>query len=299
VPTFYPTQLQTYLQCPRKYAFSKDREVRAKYARASPHMVLGNAAHDALHAFFDVGKVAPGERTVERLQDLFRDAWGGRGIFVRNKFKQREAREQAFGADKEAESAWGRKGLDMLWRYFQTTDRAAVPLTAEQFHEVWLTERVTLGGKIDRIDRRADGSLEILDYKTGKPPRTRGPLAGAPPAGQAPPSARVSRPLGEDDIQLAAYALLVTRKFRGRVARCTYVFLNDDLDLWFEPTDADLAAKEGEITALCERILADGTFAATPNPLCGWCDYRPICPEGEAFAKDRADGAGAPEEVPF
>lgn len=315
--TFYPTQIQTYLQCPRKYFFGKDREIRAKYAKSTPYLVLGNAAHDALQAFFDVTKVKPPERTADRLHALFRDAWAGRGIFARNRWKQQEARTQAFAEDRETEAAWGKKGLDMLWRYVQTADLSAHPLTAEQFHEIWLTEHVTLGGKIDRIDRREDGSLEVLDYKTGKPPRTKwkaepAPASGgggaAPPVPAAPapraPAAgdavrRSVRPLGEDDLQLAAYALLVTRKFRGKVARCTYVYLNDDLDLYFEPDEATLQAKEAEIVGVCDRILADREFGPQPTVLCGWCDYRPLCPEGEAFVTAHGAPAGGEADLPF
>ena len=299
--TFYPTQIQTYLQCPRKYFFSKDREIRAKYSKSTPYFVLGNAAHDALQMFFDVTRVKPPDRTVETLHGLFRDAWAGRGLFVRNRFKQAEAREQAFAGERETEAAWGKKGLDMLWRYVQTADLSAQPLTAEQFHELWLTEHVTLGGKIDRIDRRADGTLEVLDYKTGKPPRVDW-KPGTPPAKAPAPddeARRSVRPLGQSDLQLAAYALLVTRKFRGQVARCTYVYLNDDLDLYFEPTEADLAEKQAEIVAYCDRILADKDFTATPNPLCGWCEYQPICPEGAAHAQSRTEGAAPPPDVPF
>ncbi|WP_231639339.1 double-strand break repair protein AddB [Sphingomonas profundi] len=43
------------------------------------------------------------------------------------------------------------------------------PLTAEIFGEVRAGD-VALYGKIDRIDRLADGGLAIIDYKTGKPP---------------------------------------------------------------------------------------------------------------------------------
>lgn len=327
MPTFYPTQIETYLQCPRKYSFGRNRELRAKFAKASPAMLLGNAAHDALQAFFDLTRVKPAERTVERLHDLFRDAWAGRGTFARNRWKQDEARKQAFDGDKAAEAGWGKKGLDMLWRFAQTADLSVQPLTAEQFHELWLTENITLGGKIDRIDRRADGTLEVLDYKTGKPPRVdwKGAATGtgdaaaasgtseAPGASAAPPAPpkaasgsdavrRVSRPLGKDDLQLASYALLVTRKFRGKVARCTYVYLNDDLDLWFEPDEAQLKAKEAEIVAICDRILGDlktDTFAATPNNLCPWCDYLPICAEGTEWVKAHEKPAAPPDDIPF
>jgi ATP-dependent helicase/nuclease subunit B len=47
--------------------------------------------------------------------------------------------------------------------------------------EIWGTIEiagVTLGGKIDRIDRLADGSLAIVDYKTGKPPQKKAIGAG-------------------------------------------------------------------------------------------------------------------------
>jgi ATP-dependent helicase/nuclease subunit B len=56
-------------------------------------------------------------------------------------------------------------------------NRAAgrLPLKAEVWGETEIAG-VTLGGKVDRIDRAADGSLVILDYKTGTPP---GPKAVA------------------------------------------------------------------------------------------------------------------------
>ena len=279
---FFPTQLQTYQQCPRKYFYSRDKDLRAKYAKASPAMHLGNAVHDALQMFFDISKVPIADRTYERLCGLFREAWAGRGLFARNLYKQTEAREQAFAKDRETEKAWGEKGLNILYRFFQTADVKAVPLTAEQFHETLLAEDVILGGKIDRIDRLPDGRLVVLDYKTGKPPFKKDPES-----------------LAKDDIQLAAYAVLVTKKFRGKVARCDYLFLDHELRLGYEPTDDLLATKEAEITALCRTILADEKWEPTPNNLCPWCEYKSICPKGDEWEKSHAKGAAGAEEIPF
>lgn len=279
---FFPTQLETYRQCPRKYFYSRDKEIRAKYAKASPAMHLGNAVHDALQIFFDIGKVPIADRTYERLCGLFREAWAGRGMFARNLYKQTEAREQAFAKDRESEKAWGEKGLNILFRFFQTADVKAVPLTAEQFHETLLAEDVVLGGKIDRIDRLPDGRLVVLDYKTGKPPFKKDPES-----------------LARDDLQLAAYAVLVTKKFRGKVARCDYLFLDHELRLGYEPTDDLLATKEAEITALCRTILADEKWEPTPNNLCPWCEYKSICPKGDEWEKSHAKGAASGEEIPF
>jgi len=279
---FFPTQLQTYQQCPRKYFYSRDKDIRAKYAKASPAMHLGNAVHDALQMFFDIGKVPMADRTYDRLCGLFREAWAGRGLFARNLYKQTEAREQAFAKDRESEKAWGEKGLNILYRFFQTADVKAVPLTAEQFHETLLAEDVILGGKIDRIDRLPDGRLVVLDYKTGKPPLKKD-----------------EESLAKDDIQLAAYAVLVTKKFRGKVARCDYLFLDHELRLGYEPTDELLAVKEAEITALCRKILGDETWEPTPNNLCPWCEYKTICPKGDEWEKTHAKGAAGAEEIPF
>lgn len=280
---FFPTQLQTYQQCPRKYFYSRDKDIRAKYAKASPAMHLGNAVHDALQMFFDISKTPMADRTYERLCGLFREAWAGRGIFSRNLYKQTEAREQAFGKDRESEKAWGEKGLNILYRFFQTADVKAVPLTAEQFHDVMLAPDVTLGGKIDRIDRLPDGRLVVLDYKTGKPPYKQS-----------------AESLAKDDLQLAAYAVLVTKKFRGKVARCEYLFLDHELKLGYEPTDDLLAAKEAEILALCRKVLGDETFEPTPNNLCPWCEYKTLCPKGTEWEAAHGPGAvAAGDEIPF
>ena len=281
----FPTQIDAYLNCPRKYQCSRDPELRKKYFKSSPHLVLGNAVHDALQMFFDLTKLPLAERTYDKLCELLRDAWAGRGLYKRNGWKQQQAREEAFAGDRDSEKAWGQKGLNILFRFFNTQDTTAVPLTAEQFHELRLTDDVILGGKVDRIDRLEDGSLHVIDYKTGKPP-----------------SQRDQNEIAEKDLQLAAYALVVARKFRGKVARCSYLYLNDELEVGYEPTEELLAQKESALREICTRIAKaweDDNFPPTPNPLCGWCDFREMCPEGQEYQKERDAVSGAQVDLPF
>ena len=134
----------------------------------------------------------------------------------------------------------------------------------------------------DFLCSNPDGSLVVLDYKTGKPPFKQSEEA-----------------LAKDDLQLAAYAVLVTKKFRGKVARCEYLFLDHELRLGYAPTDDLLAAKEAEILALCRKILGDETFEPTPNNLCPWCEYKPICPKGDEWEKSHGPAAAAADEIPF
>jgi putative RecB family exonuclease len=122
----------------------------------------------------------------------------------------------------------------------------------------------------------------VLDYKTGKPPREQAPAA-----------------LARDDLQLAAYAVLVTKKFRGKVARCEYLFLDHELKLGYEPTDDLLAAKEAEILSLCRTILEDQTFEPTPNNLCPWCEYKSLCPKGTEWESSHERAAAPADEIPF
>jgi ATP-dependent helicase/nuclease subunit B len=51
------------------------------------------------------------------------------------------------------------------------------PLTSERWGEIDVAG-IGLGGKVDRIDRMADGRLAVVDYKTGKPPGNKAVAAG-------------------------------------------------------------------------------------------------------------------------
>jgi ATP-dependent helicase/nuclease subunit B len=69
---------------------------------------------------------------------------------------------------------WGpraRRALD--WAGRMLLDRVAAgwqPLAAEAKGEMSLDNGIILRGRADRIDRHQDGSLSIVDYKTGQPP---------------------------------------------------------------------------------------------------------------------------------
>ncbi len=52
-----------------------------------------------------------------------------------------------------------------------------IPVTAEIFGQT-IIAGVELYGKVDRIDQMADGTLAIVDYKTGKPPSKKQVEAG-------------------------------------------------------------------------------------------------------------------------
>ncbi len=278
---YYPTQLETFQQCPFKYRCSRDPEIRDKYRRPTPQLYMGTCIHDALEAFFDIRRVPVGQRTLEKLGDLLRRAWAGVDLSPWKRDARRREREIVFGGDREEEASWGKLALTILERYYRIADRTVIPFTAEQFHEAPLAEDVILAGKIDRIDQAADGSLEVIDYKTGKLPWRRD-----------------EESLAQEDLQLSSYAIVVGRKYRIPVSRCSLVFLAHDETLGFTPSPELLAAKGEEILGIVSRIRAEREWAPRENPLCPWCEYREICPVGKEIPSPEERPAEKPD-VPF
>ena len=70
---FFPTQLQTYQQCPRKFFYSRDKEIRAKYkARTGRDLDVELEQHLSGRAAFDVKLAMQGEPVTpeQKLQPL-------------------------------------------------------------------------------------------------------------------------------------------------------------------------------------------------------------------------------------
>ena len=285
----FPTALETFRNCPRKYAFDQDPEIKKAYRKPTVETFVGSCVHDALERFFNPYLTPPAKRTYEVLVQHLRDAWSAKDLRGKWGAQRRDERKVLFAGDREKEAAAGERAKHLLWGFVQTQDLKAVPYTSESFHEIpFGGGRHVLAGKVDRVDREGD-ALKVVDYKTGKPKSVDQVRA--------------------DDLQLAAYALIVGRKFRAPVSRCSLIFLQDSREVGFEPDAEWLAAKEEALLGILdaieeERARPDGPakFPPTPNALCAWCDYRPLCPEGRASLGEDGDGAApapAGEELPF
>jgi putative RecB family exonuclease len=148
---------------------------------------LGEAVHDTLNSFFSL---APQIRTKERLFDQFELHW-----------KSARNQEGGFKDTKEEDDYKGR-AIRMLENFYKKEDTQATPyrLSPSSTKYIPLTNAVVLGGKIDRVDLEPDGSLHIIDYKTGKE--------------------------DQDDLyQLPIYDLLVRGWLKKEVSKLSYLHL--------------------------------------------------------------------------
>ncbi len=159
---------------------------------------------------------------------------------------------------------------------------------------------VTFRGRIDRVDRSADGErVVVYDYKTGRSDRYAG-LADDPV-------------LGGELLQLPVYALAALAQTGARRAEAYYWFTGaasfEASTAGYPFESAERARFEAVLTSIVDGIDR-GCFPAVPGELtfdarvqrdqfehCQYCPYDRVCPldRGAAWAKKFDD----PEVLPY
>ena len=124
---------------------------------------------------------------------------------------------------------------------------------------------IALRGRADRIDTLTDGSLLIVDYKTGKPSHYRSdPKKGAYNGGRL--------------LQPALYAEAIGSEMQRTVSRFEYRFPTDrgaNEIIRFDATA--LLAARSIVTALVDHVRTGCFLPTTDESDCAHCDHAPIC----------------------
>ncbi len=190
-----------------------------------------------------------------------------------------------------AVAAWWAPRLERIADWIAGEDQrrraASAPVRIAVEHRgEWRLGEFTLVAKADRIEMRADGSLAILDYKTGTPPGRKQLHAGTAP----------QLPLEAAMAQAGAFPDLA-----GEVRELTYWKLSGG----HEPGVAETPLKSpDELADLIAdtpghvRALLDGfDDPAHPYPHCPhpgrvprWLDYAQLARAGELAAAEDEDG---------
>ncbi len=234
-------KLNMFDTCGQQYKFTYIDHLDKQYKQPKPYLTMGAHVHNALHDFYQ--KLEPSERTYEKLEELLRQRW-------------RENR-QGFSS-LEDEKKWGIKALQMLRLYHHRTNIEQTPVLLEDFYDTQITEDITLLGRIDRADLLPDGSLHVIDYKTGKYDEEN-----------------------VGDLQLQLYAMIVGANRKEPVTKASYLYLQSMMWHTIDIVPEELAKAVEVVRQQVESIKAEKEFLPNPNRYCSSCDFLPICPARE------------------
>jgi DNA helicase-2/ATP-dependent DNA helicase PcrA len=254
------SQLAAYSTCPLQYKFAFILKIPASTDKAS--LIFGRVMHNTLYNFLlpflsgqaiaqtslfgaldGEAKLSQEQRrellSLKRLLAIYEEFWQTDG------YQNKEEREK-----------YKTKGREALQKFFADYTATALPeiLFLEKKFSFKLGTDI-LKGTIDRVDILPDGSLEIIDYKTGKS-KTKLEF--------------------KDKRQLILYQLFLEEFLGKKVSALSYYYLESGEKLSFTATAKDLTNLRlgvlKEIAAIKER-----DFAPTPSPMCQFCDFNSIC----------------------
>ncbi|OGG14925.1 hypothetical protein A2875_03110 [Candidatus Gottesmanbacteria bacterium RIFCSPHIGHO2_01_FULL_46_14] len=233
------SQLDTFKTCPLQYKY---RYILKIPVPPSAALTFGDSMHRTMRAFYELvqqGNV-PTKDTLLRLLD---DHWISLG------YGQRSYEEKMKVHGRELLAEFFEKGYEP----------GKIPKSLEEPFRIKITPFLKLGGKIDRVDELPDGTIEIIDYKTGQAPKNRDVRA---------------------DSQLTAYALAATdegiyNKSPEHVIVSFYFFEGQE-KIFASRTRAQLAEAIQHITKTADEI-SRSDFKPTPGKHCDFCEFRLIC----------------------
>ena len=270
-----PTKLLTFADCKRKYRYTYLEKPQPSKGPPWAHNTVGAAVHETLADFW---RWPVSRRTPVAAMAELRNRWRHEGF-----------------RDAEQSARWRERSAEMVASYLTDVDPNDEPRGVERTVS-FTTARASLRGRVDRIDERparagAGTELAIVDYKTGR------------------------RPLSSTDarssLAMALYVLGARRVLRRPCTRVELHHLPTNTVAAADHDDASLQRHQRRAEAIVDDAAAaekrwydglspaeaDEVFPPEPSPLCGWCDFARLCPQGRRVAPPRAAWAGLDEET--
>jgi RecB family exonuclease len=243
------SRVDTYRTCPLKFRFGYVDKLPQE---PSPHLSWGTSIHAALEAWWD--RKLPEAPPVEVLLQGLYDGWEDSGFA---------------GMPREEKLTWYSHAQDVLRRHHAQHAATFVPAVAtEEWFTLELSDGIEVVGSIDHVARTAGGGIGIVDWKTNRKAKPAKYVAGS--------------------LQLAIYALAARSLWGVDPDWVALDFVVPGLRVTVPREEIDTDAALATIHEVAGLIRAE-SFAPTPTRLCGWCDYRAVCP---AFEGEGPDVAG-------
>jgi DNA helicase-2/ATP-dependent DNA helicase PcrA len=237
---FSYTQLTVFETCPLQYKFAHMYKIPSL---GSPTFSYGKSIHETLAAFHQLIQTDQPLPTKEKLLELLDHNWINEWYHGKKHEQERKA-----------------AAIVALEKYYDENHAHFSP-------SIWIERDFNLRigpysivGRVDRADELPDGTLEIIDYKTG---------------------AFKDESALKKNNQLALYALAAQKVFKKTASKLTWYFIDAGKKVTTTRTPEDLQALETEVQGKIQEILKSD-FLPTPSFSCKFCDFKNICEAGQA-----------------
>ncbi len=229
--------LETYDTCPQKFMFSHYLKIPTG---PQPALTFGNIMHQCVRRYFELRREGPVQ--FEQVEAHYEQIWKGIGF-----------------EDDYQEQAYKKAGLEQLRVFVSRHENVTtLPMAAEAHFSLDLGD-VVLEGRIDQINPLPDQSVELVDYKTGRPPTQKD---------------------ADKSLQLSVYALAARDQMHLNPTKLTFYSLTSNEAIRTVRTSKSLDLVVTEIRGVADQIRKQ-LFPPQPGFACKYCDYDLICPAHE------------------
>lgn len=239
------------MACPVKYYWTYVDPKGRWYLQSKSYYSFGASLHRVLQRFHDEGD--RGVDTAHQALATLEESWIEAG------YDCQEEMQQALGDGKALLAGY-------IERY-QATKTSARVLYVEKRLRLEFPDWI-LVGQVDRVDEHEDGSLEIVDYKSGRD--------------------HVSNDDVAHDLAMCCYQLLVKAQHPDRAVRSTIVALRSG-----EEASASLSTDAAEefkvdLDIIAQEIMCKEFSEMSPcrKLLCTGCDFVSLCRDHPDFGPD-------------
>lgn len=233
------SQLETFLTCPLQYKYHYVLKIPTTLSSATS---FGKTIHKTLQIFYRE-YLHNKKIQFSKMMEIYSQNWIPIG-YSSSRFQQRMKKE----------------GENMLKNFYEISHKSTiVVIDLEKFFKLKIADDFLITGKIDRVDLKENGNIEIIDYKTGKKPDEKEL---------------------KNSLQLSIYALaamsggLYNKKINQIIL--TFYYLQSVEKVSVKRTEDEVNRVKNQIKQIVKEIRISDFF---PNvgPWCDFCQFRMIC----------------------
>jgi len=231
-----PHSIALFKQCKLQYKFQYVDKLGDKYGKAKPYFTMANHVHATLRDLFSV---TPEHRTIESAKRLLTNNWRRYRIGFRGRTDEKR---------------WADRALGEVTRFVTEQDVSITPMMLEAPVEAKITPGLILRGRVDRVDKEPDGTLHLIDYKTGLVPESI------------------------DWSQLELHSLILSRIWSTAGTKVSYLYLLSGTTYTKELGQEALNRVRWELLRVASQIRKEKDYHPSPGTACAGCDFAAICP---------------------